>query len=457
MKVILTPVGSAGDINPFIVVGRELRRRGHDVVLLAVDPFADIVSKAGLHFVSVGSSDEFDQATNDPNLWHPSRGPRIVFRAVVDGMRRGYTAIEQQFEPGRTMLVGHPLSVCTRVFEEVYNVPAATVHLAPSILRSDFQQSALPSGQDLSSWPRWIKRTVWWVADRLAVDPVLVPPVNAWRSEFGLPPISRIFQTWINSPQRILGFFPHWFAPLQPDWPPQLRLTGFTLSDRSCAPATLGASEADRTAVQVEDAALEAFLASGDPPIVFTPGSANRHAERFFRAAVDAAVRMGHRAVLVSSYREHVPADLPDIVHHASYAPFATLFRRAAAVVHHGGIGTCAQGLAGGVPQLIMPMGFDQPDNALRLKRLGVAESLSPARFDGSRIADALQRLLTSTEVAAACKASQRRLQAEDGVGRACDLIEQQFNVSPGQADPAGFLPGPGRQPAAHRPRRAER
>jgi UDP:flavonoid glycosyltransferase YjiC (YdhE family) len=161
--------------------------------------------------------------------------------------------------------------------------------------------------------------------------------------------------------------------------------------------------------------------------------------------------------VLVSSYREHVPADLPDIVHHASYAPFATLFPRAAAVVHHGGIGTCAQGLAGGVPQLIMPMGFDQPDNALRLKRLGVGESLSPARFDGSRIADALQRLLTSTEVAAACKASQRRLQAEDGVGRACDLIEQQFNVSPGQADPAGFLPGPGRQPAAHRPRRAER
>jgi UDP:flavonoid glycosyltransferase YjiC (YdhE family) len=355
------------------------------------------------------------------------------------------------------MLVGHPLSVCTRVFEEVHNVPAATVHLAPSILRSDFQQPALPSGQDLSSWPRWVKRTLWWAADRLAVDPVLVPPLNAWRSELGLPPISRIFQSWINSPQRILGFFPDWFAPPQPDWPPQLRLTGFTLSDRSCAPATLGAAAEADTAAHAENAALEMFLASGDPPLVFTPGSANRHAERFFRAAVDAAVRMGHRTVLVSSYREHVPADLPDIVHHAPYATFATLFPRAAAVVHHGGIGTCAQGLAGGAPQLTMPMGFDQPDNALRLKRLGVGESLSPAQFNGSRVADALQRLLTSTEVAKACKASQRRLRAEDGVGSACDLIEEQFNASPGRADPTGFLPDPGRRPTAHTPRRAER
>jgi UDP:flavonoid glycosyltransferase YjiC (YdhE family) len=445
MKVILTPVGSAGDINPFIVVGRELRRRGHDVSLLAVDPFADIVSKAGLRFVSVGTNDEFDQATNDPNLWHPSRGPRIVFRAVVDGMRSAFTVIEQEFEAGRTMLVGHPLSVCTRVFEEVNRVPAATVHLAPSILRSDFQQSALPSGQDLTAWPRWVKRTVWWAADRFAVDPFLVPPLNAWRAEFGLAPISRIFQSWINSPQRILGFFPDWFAAPQPDWPSQLRLTGFTLSDRSCAPP----AESDRD--------LEAFMAAGDAPLVFTPGSANRHAERFFRAAVDAAVRLHRRAVLVSSYPEHVPAGLPKEVHHAAYAPFATLFQRASAVVHHGGIGTCAQGLAGGVPQLIMPMGFDQPDNALRLKRLGVGESLAPAQFTGPRVAEALQRLLTSSAVAEACKASRDRIQAEDGVGRACDLIEQQFNAWQDRADPNGFLRGPERQPAVHTARRVER
>ncbi len=338
MKVILTPVGSAGDINPFIVVGRELRRRGHDVSLLAVEPFARIVADAGLHFVSVGTSDEFDRATSDPNLWHPRLGPPIVFRAVVDGMRRAYDAIEQHFEVGHTMLVGHPLSVCTRVFEEVHNAPAATVHLAPSILRSDFQQSALPSGQDLSAWPRWVKRAIWWAADRFAVDPLLVPPLNAWRAEFGLPPMSRVFQSWINSPQRILGFFPDWFAPPQPDWPSQLRLTGFTLSDSSCAPA-----DAAQPAARV-DAALETFLADGEAPIVFTPGSANRHAADFFRAAVDAAVQMRRRTVLVTSYRDHLPADLPAYVHHSEYAPFATLFPRAAAVVHHGGVGTCRAG-----------------------------------------------------------------------------------------------------------------
>src|SRR5205823_3036987 len=98
----------------------------------------------------------------------------------------------------------------------------------------------------------------------------------------------------------------------------------FVLSDESCSP-------------EAEAHDLERFMANGDPPVVFTPGSANRHAAPFFRAAIEATAGIGRRALLVTSYREHLPASLPGHAHHVAYASFATLFPRAAAVVHHGG------------------------------------------------------------------------------------------------------------------------
>jgi rhamnosyltransferase subunit B len=411
MHVILTPVGSAGDVNPFVVIGRELRRRGHRVTLIASDVFADVVSNAGLSFVSSASRDEYERATSNPDLWSPRRGLSVVLDLLMAQMRRGYELIESVYEPNETILVGHPLSFFTRVFEETHRAAAATVHLAPSIFRSDFQQPVLPTGTDLSWWPRWAKRLLWWGVDRLAVDPMILPQLNAWRAELGLAPVSRVFNSWVHSPQRVVGLFPDWFGEPQPDWPSQLRLAGFVLSDEGCAPLP-------------EDTRVEQFVAGDDPPIVFTPGSANRHAEAFFRTAIDATARLRRRALLVTGYREHLPSVLPDHVEHASYAPFSTLFARAAAVVHHGGIGTCAQGLAAGVPQLVMPMGFDQPDNGARLVRLGVGTMIPRSQFSPPRVADALNGLLSSKTVLSKCQHWRERIAATNAVEQAAQLIE---------------------------------
>jgi rhamnosyltransferase subunit B len=430
MNAILTPVGSAGDINPFVVIGRELRRRGHRVTLVAPEVFAGVASNAGLGFVPVWSTEEYERATNHPDLWHPRRGLTVVLNAIAGQLRRAYAAVEQVYEPNQTMLVGHSMAFFARAFEESHQVPATTVHLAPGVFRSDFRQAALLAGLDISTWPRWVKRALWWGIDRLAIDPLIAPALNAWRTDLGLPPVSRIFKSWLHSPQRVLGLFPGWFGEPQPDWPPQLRLTGFVLSDESCAPDPRGLAPAapDRVG-PVAGEGLERFLVRGDAPVVFTPGSANRHAAPFFHAAIDATRRARRRAVLVTSYRDHLPASLPEHVHHVTYVSFATLFPRSAAVVHHGGIGTCAHSLAAGVPQLVMPMGFDQPDNALRITRVGVGESILPAQFTAPRVAAALDRLLSSESVAAACRRWRQRIDGPDAVRQACDLIEAQYDA----------------------------
>jgi UDP:flavonoid glycosyltransferase YjiC (YdhE family) len=409
--IILTPVGSSGDVNPFVAIGRALRARGHDVTVLAPDLFESIISGAGLRFVSTGSTEEFERITGDPDLWHPHRGVQLMFKLMSERLRDAYTILEATYEPGRSLLVGHTLAFSTRVFEEVHRAPAVTVQLAPSTLRSDFRQPALPPVRDISRWPRPFKRALWWGVDRFAIDRHILPTLNPWRAELGLQPVSRVLKDWMNSPQHVLGLFPEWFGDPQPDWPTQLRLTGFVTGDGS-GKETL-----------TDD--VRRFIASGSPPIVFTPGSANRQASQFFRAAAEATQTLGMRALLLTPFPEQLPDAPHGSILHVPYAPFSHLLPLCAAVVHHGGIGTCARGFRAGIPQLIMPMGFDQPDNALRVSRLGAGAFIPPNRFTGPAVAAALTRLLTDRNVAAACRRCKDSMEDEDGIGVACEHLER--------------------------------
>lgn len=409
--IILTPVGSAGDVHPFIGIGRELLRRGHDVTMLVGEPLRAAAEGAGLRCVSSWSAEEYEEATHHPDLWHPIRGMRLVLSGVGSRLHRIYALLSEHYEPGRTTLVGHTLALATRTFEEVSGAPAATIHIAPAVFRSAYLSPAIGVGRDISRAPRWFKRGLWRLADRLTIDPMIAPTLNAWRAELDLPPVRRVFDSWLHSPQRAIGIFPDWFGPPQPDWPPQVRLTGFPLFD-----------EGDDRSVDQE---LQDFLAAGDPPIVFTPGTGNRQAPAFFRAAVGAARALGRRALLLTQFPEQLPDDLPATVRHVRYAPFSRILNRCAALVHHGGVGTCAQGLAAGIPQLTMPMGFDQPDNSMRLHRLGVGTWVAPRKFTAQRVAEALRGLLESRETADACRRYAEAISSVDAVARTCDLIEE--------------------------------
>jgi rhamnosyltransferase subunit B len=417
VRFLLTPVGSSGDVHPFIGIGRELRSRGHEVVVATAEPFGDAVRRAGLSFHATASNEEFDRISKDPDLWHPRRGLQVILRETAARLREGYACVERLYQPG-TVLVGHALSFFTRVFEETHGAPAATLDLAPSIYRSDHAQPAFAPGYDPSGWPVWLKRSVWWAVDRFMMDPHLVPPLNAWRRELGLPPVTRVFRDWVHSPRRVIGLFPEWFAPPQPDWPKALRLTGFPLYD-----------EPEQAALPQS---LAQFLDEGSAPILFTPGSANQSADRFFRAALDASARLGRRALLLTRYSRHLPP-LPPTAHHEPFVPLSQVLPRCAALVSHAGIGTLAQGLAAGVPQLTMPMGFDQPDNATRLHRLGVGTWVRPSTFDGERVAAALNRLLDNPQTKVRCDHWASQIRARDAIGETCDLLEE-LNVTSSRA-----------------------
>jgi UDP:flavonoid glycosyltransferase YjiC (YdhE family) len=173
------------------------------------------------------------------------------------------------------------------------------------------------------------------------------------------------------------------------------------------------------------------FLAAGEPPIAFSPGSANRVADRFFAAAIEVCHRLGRRGLLLTKYDHQLPAKLPDTVRHFGFVPLSKLLPHTAALVHHGGIGSCAQGLAAGVPQLVRPMSYDQFDNSRRLVRLGVAKEISVRRFRGPSVAAALEQLLQTSSVAATCRELAARCNGPASLAAACNELERLAETKP--------------------------
>lgn len=411
MHALLIPIGSHGDVHPFVGIGMALRRRGHRVTIVTNGHFAPLVERAGLDFVELGTDEDFQRAINDPDLWHPMKGLRkVVEYAMLGAMRPVYEIIKARHVPGETVVAAQITAFGARLAQEKLGVPTVTVNLQPAVVRSVYATPVL-RGSPLRPWmPRWLKRSLFRLMDAAMIDRLIAPGLNAYRAELGLPPVRRVMNGWWFSPQLVLGLYPDWFGPPQPDAPPNTKLTGFPLFDED------GVSEVS------ED--VSAFLDAGTPPIVFTPGSAMKHGADFFEAAVDSCSRLNRRGLLLTKYPEQVPSDLLATVRHFSYVPFSRLLPKASALVHHGGIGTMAQGLAVGIPQLVMPMAHDQHDNANRARRLGVGRSLDPEQFRGPAVARELSALLDTPEVAERCQALARRVREADPLNEACEAIE---------------------------------
>ena len=411
MNILLNPIGSSGDILPFIRLGMALKARGHGVTVITNSLYEPLARHAGLAFVEWISPEAMQAAANGPDLWHPTRGFLLAIRTVGPWHRQLLERIKACHVPGHTVVVAGSYALGARIAHDHLGVPLATLLLQPAFLRSVHRSPVLP-GMPTPDWaPRAWKRLVYFLNDALVLDRVAAPAVNALRAEVGLPAVRSVLGKWWHSPQRVIGLFPDWFAEPQPDWPAQVRLTGFPLYD--------GLGQ------ELVPAGLDEFLAEGEPPIVFTPGTMMRHPRQFFAEAVDACGRLGRRGLLLTRFRDQLPARLPPGVCHFDYIPLSQVLPRSAALVSHGGIGTLSQALAAGIPQLVMPLGFDQFDNAARLERLGVAATLIPRRFRGPAVAHEVARLLTSPAVARACQAVAARLHKDEWEDATCQAVEE--------------------------------
>jgi len=412
MRILLAPLGSHGDVHPFLGLGLALRSRGHDVHIITSPYFQSLIESLGFSFAPVGTEQDFEEMILNADLWRPRRSLKALFGntdRLGRHLREGYERIVERNVPGNTAIVAGMLAFWARIANEKPGIPLASVHLQPSVMPSVIDPPEFAQLRMRNWWPHWFRRFLYWYGDCRIVDPLLVDTINAFRATLGLPAIRRIIGRWSHSSDRVIGLFPPWYASVA-DWPEPFRHAGFVRFDQSGSFPV--------------PPAVEAFLKAGEPPIAFSFGSAMRQGKPYFEAAVEACRLLGRRGLLLAKGRDQIPDPLPSNMLHAEYAPFSLVFPQAAAVVHHGGIGTCAQALAAGVPQLIMPLSFDQPDNARRLEALGVGARVWPRKFTGPRVAEALFALLDSAATIMRCRDVKELMEQGDSAASACELIE---------------------------------
>lgn len=406
--IVLLPFGSAGDVFPFLWLGKVLKARGHRVTMVSSCLFAEAAGLAGMDFVPLGTEEEFLRIANDRRIWKPGIGTKTVLDYAAK-WSEGYLEAVGKLE-GVDLMMAPLTAFGARMAREKLGTPLITVHLQPMVFMSAYDTPLVHRSMGwLGRLPVGVKKFLLSLPN--PVDLFALPRIGEICRAHGIEPPKSIWREWWNSPDGVLVLFPEWFAKPQPDWPENRFQWDFPMED-------LG----KEVALSEE---LERFLGEGGKVVVFTPGSANLQAERFFETAIAAVERLGVRAVFATRMEIPVPAGLADRILVQEFVPFGKILKHTSVFVHHGGIGTMSQGFRAGVPQLVMAMSHDQPDNGCRLEKTGAGIMLTPRMFTPARVTKELRRLLDDGVFRdAAGKVSEKAMTAS-GSGKLMGWIEE--------------------------------
>jgi rhamnosyltransferase subunit B len=412
-RILLTTIGSLGDLHPKIGIALELRQCGHDVVFATHREYQTKLAALGFEFHRLRPD---NTALSDPaemaRMMDLKTGSEYIIRQWLGAnLRHTYDDLLAAAQGVDAILTGEGV-IPARIVAEQLQIPWALAVLSPISFFSVSDPSVIPVFPKLSQLRglgSLFTRGIIQLSKTLSKS--WAEPIHQLRQELGLPQLTgNPFIDDKYSPDLVLAMFSSALAQPQPDWPTSAVLTGFCFYD--------GSPTAGEIAPE-----LSQFLATGAPPIVFTLGSAAVVAPGpFYSESVAAAVQLKQRAILLMG-NNPPPGSLPGSILAVNYAPYSQVFPRAGAIVHQGGIGTTAQALRAGRPTLVMPYSHDQPDNAARVERLGTSRTIARSRYTADRITPLLQDLLTHPHYAQQANRIGQIIQAEDGVKVACDAI----------------------------------
>jgi rhamnosyltransferase subunit B len=408
LHIVIIAIGSAGDVHPFLGLGRTFAKSGHRVSFCTNPAFADLVERSNLRFLPLGTAEEYNTAMSNPALWAPRTSFKVLWKVMAGFIQPLYDLLQPEIDD-ETVLVGSLWAFGARLLQEKYGVPYVSVQVSPSTFLSAHLPPVHKRFTIPSSWPVSLRASLLWLIERGVTDRVMGPALNKIRTKLGLPPSKHILGRWLHSPQRVLGLFPDWFAPPQIDWPPNVTLTGFPLFDES--------------EFREIDDELKSFLATGPAPIVFTPGSTMVDSLSFFSAAAEVLGTLGQRGIFLAKEGSPMPP-LGSSILLRSYVPLSKLLPQAKVLVHHGGIGTVSQALAAGIPQLAVPFAHDQFDNAARVERLGCGLRLD-SPISAPTLLTSLKRLLEEESFQRNCASYRLRVEpGETSCLRALAMVE---------------------------------
>lgn len=415
MRITIFAAGSRGDVQPCAVLGRGLLRAGFDVVLAAPENFADFVKGYGLRFHPLrGDVQQIMASETGQDFMEKSSGNLIKsirsMRAMLEPVALQMAADAFEACRGAEALISLAVfATLAQSIAEVREIPLILVEPTPVL-----PTRAFPA----PGWP--IQRNLGGLHNRFSGHAMLRvlwqwyhPFVNKFRRRFNLPPYTgaNFYQILTSTP--LLGAYSPRVIPPPPDWPENVHVTGYWLPD----------SPSDWH----PDHEFETFLDTGKPPVYVGFGSmAGSQPERLAAMVLEALAKSGQRGLLLTGWGGMRALSAPDSVFVVEAAPHSWLFPRTAAVVHHGGAGTTAEGLRAGVPSLILPFAVDQAFWGKRIRALGAGpEPIPLKKLTADKLAQAIREAVAQTGIRRRAAALGEAIRVEDGVGQAVSIIRQ--------------------------------
>ena len=416
MKLSLIAIGSRGDVQPIVALGRGLADAGYAVRIVTLQSFEPMVRQQGLEFFPV----EGDAQTltnemmlvgmkgNGLNLLSMYRGIMRTFGAITQSYQKAFAA--DALRDSDAILSQLPGGFYGYDLAEHLRVPYIALSVIPQEVTGAYPLPLLPMQFSLG---RWHNRLTYALGQQLAWHPFR-KSVNQFRQELGLPRAS----FWWGNMRRmarehvpVIQGFSEQVIPTQPEWGEHVHTTGYwTLDESDWEPS---------------DALLE-FLESGDPPVFIGFGSMPVPEPRITTMLIlEALRRSGKRGILHAGWAKLGAAALPDTVFLLDYAPYAWLLPRMSAVIHHGGSGTTGVALRSGVPSMVVPFTADQPFWGARTHALGVGAAPIPfSRMTAENLTGAIQIMTQSADMQRQATHLRDTMADENGVQQAVEVIQ---------------------------------
>lgn len=410
MRITMICLGSTGDVRPYIVLGRELKARGHDIAICAFSEFEPVVLRENMRFKPIsGDVKEFMA-----NLLGGASGVgflkqvRDTFKDVLEPFLHDLEAACEDAE-----------AIIATYFGQVFQSLAEVRHI-PYIQTQYFpmdqnKQTPIPSAPGQRAGKAWNMAT--YPIGHLLISTLEKYYLADWREARGMSPrkLEAAPSYELNGHTiPVLYAMSPLIMPRPTTWGANIHMTGYWLDDR--------------TEDFSPEPELEQFLSAGEKPIYIGFGSmTSGDMGDTLRIVLEAVKQSGVRAVMSTGWGG---VDIPkrDDIYVADFVPHDWLFRRVKAVVHHGGAGTTAAGILAGCPSLVIPFGGDQPFWAQRVQALGIGPRAIPRdKLTVPKLTKALSQLTGTKKYSVAARELGQRLRMENGAVTAADVIEHEL------------------------------
>lgn len=419
MKITIITAGSRGDVQPYIALGVGLKEAGYSVRMPAAEEFRDLVTENGLEYIQTNSINpqEFVRRLEMKNASRSKNKLKFISKmfSEIKPMIEGVFNETWEACQGSDLIITTMLAMGAYDSAEKLGIPIIHTMLIPICPTSGFQSPLTPSFFNLCTYNKCThkltEQIVWQPFRRI---------INRWRKNvLGLEPYNfwgvyrKIYQ---GKAPVICGFSPSIIAKPW-DWPESVNITGYWFLDEP------------EGWQPPQD--LEEFLNKGLPPIYIGFGSmVDKEPGRITRIALDALKLSGQRGILSAGWNGLGNEELPDNVFKVGSIPHSWLFKKMAAIVHHGGAGTTGAALCAGVPSIVTPFLGDQPFWAQRISSLGVGpRSIPYSKLTSESLAELVKIAVTDRTMQKKAKQLGKIIEMENGVQKAVDMVNRYLST----------------------------